>query len=99
MAATLLRIAQEALANTERHSGAARAGVTLSYMGDEITLDVRDDGHGFDPAAVPARGRSGGFGLAGMRVRAERLAGRLTLEAEPGHGTAISARVPLARHD
>jgi signal transduction histidine kinase len=99
VAATLLRIAQEALANTERHSGAARAGVTLSYMGDEITLDVRDDGHGFDPAAVPARGRSGGFGLAGMRVRAERLAGRLTLEAEPGHGTAISARVPLARHD
>ncbi|MGW4163728.1 sensor histidine kinase [Streptomyces sp. NPDC004788] len=95
IAATLLRIAQEALANAERHSGAARAGVTLSYMGDEITLDVRDDGQGFDPAAVPARSRAGGFGLDGMRARAERLAGHLTLEAEPGHGTAVSARVPL----
>ncbi|MFJ9825546.1 sensor histidine kinase [Streptomyces sp. NPDC101160] len=95
IAATLLRIAQEALANAERHSGAARAGVTLSYMGDEITLDVRDDGQGFDPAAVPARSRAGGFGLDGMRARAERLAGHLTLETEPGHGTAVSARVPL----
>ncbi|MEV7280954.1 sensor histidine kinase [Streptomyces sp. NPDC093111] len=99
IAATLLRIAQEALANAERHSGAARAGVTLSYMGDELTLDVRDDGHGFDPAAVPARHRTGGFGLHGMRARAERLAGSLALETEPGHGTAISARVPLAPHD
>ncbi|MET9953074.1 sensor histidine kinase [Streptomyces sp. NPDC006339] len=99
IAATLLRIAQEALANAERHSGASRAGVTLSYMGDEITLDVRDDGRGFDPAAVPARDRDGGFGLDGMRARAERLAGTLALETEPGHGTAIGARVPLGRHD
>ncbi|MEU8762198.1 sensor histidine kinase [Streptomyces sp. NPDC048659] len=99
IAATLLRIAQEALANAEKHSGATRAGVTLSYMGDEITLDVRDDGRGFDPAALPARHRTGGFGLAGMRARAERLAGALTLEAEPGMGTAVSARVPLAPHD
>ncbi|MFJ3904702.1 sensor histidine kinase [Streptomyces sp. NPDC090025] len=93
--ASLLRIAQEALANAERHSGAARAGVTLSYMGDEITLDVRDDGRGFTADAVPAPSRAGGFGLGGMRARAERLAGRLTVESEPGHGTAISARVPL----
>ncbi|MFE6101644.1 sensor histidine kinase [Streptomyces laurentii] len=99
IAATLLRITEEALANAERHSGAARAGVTLSYMGDEITLDVRDDGRGFDPAAVPARTRAGGFGLGGMRARAERLAGALTVESEPGHGTAISARVPLAPQD
>ncbi|MFG2112864.1 sensor histidine kinase [Streptomyces sp. NPDC048718] len=99
IAATLLRITEEALANAERHSGAARAGVTLSYMGDEITLDVRDDGRGFDPATVPARSGAGGFGLGGMRARAERLAGALTVEAEPGHGTAISARVPLAYPD
>ncbi|MGK5632468.1 sensor histidine kinase [Streptomyces sp. URMC 123] len=99
VAATLLRIAQEALANTERHSGAARAGVTLSYMGDEITLDVRDDGRGFDPLAVPARTAGGGFGLGGMRARAERLAGGVAVESAPGDGTAISARVPLVRHD
>ncbi|MFD9031903.1 sensor histidine kinase [Streptomyces sp. NPDC059567] len=98
VAATLLRIAQEALANAERHSGASRAGVTLSYMGDEVTLDVRDDGRGFDPGAVPARTGGGGFGLDGMRARAERLAGAVALETEPGEGTAISARVPLVHH-
>ncbi|MEU6877834.1 sensor histidine kinase [Streptomyces sp. NPDC046712] len=100
LAATLLRIAQEALANAERHSGASRAGVTLSYMGDEITLDVRDDGRGFDPGSVPARtAGGGGFGLDGMRARAERLAGCVTLETAPGEGTAISARVPLVHHE
>ncbi|MCX5228782.1 sensor histidine kinase [Streptomyces sp. NPDC006553] len=96
VAATLLRIAQEALSNAARHSGAGRAGVTLSYMGDEITLDVRDDGRGFDPLARPERGcDGGGFGLDGMRARAERLAGSVAVETAPGEGTAISARVPL----
>ncbi|GAT83645.1 histidine kinase [Streptomyces sp. F-3] len=99
VAATLLRIAQEALSNTARHARATRVGVTLSYIGDEVTLDIRDDGCGFDPLALPARSRTGGFGLDGMRARAERIAGFLDVESEPGHGTAVSARVPLVRHD
>ncbi|MQA94474.1 MAG: sensor histidine kinase [Streptosporangiales bacterium] len=94
VAGTLLRIAQEALANAGRYAHAGRVGVTLSYMDDEITLDVRDDGRGFDPAAVAGHG----FGLAGMRARAERLAGSLEVESAPGAGTAVSARVPLVRH-
>ncbi|XVQ11109.1 sensor histidine kinase [Spirillospora sp. CA-255316] len=89
--ATLLRIAQEALANATRHAGADRVGVTLSYMDDEVTLDVRDDGRGF---TRPTRG----FGLNGMRERAERVLGTLEIESEPGQGTAVSARVPLVRH-
>ncbi|NEA24889.1 sensor histidine kinase [Actinomadura bangladeshensis] len=89
--ATLLRIAQEALANATRHAHADRIGVTLSYMDDEVTLDVRDDGRGFT-------GPSAGFGLIGMRERAERVAGSLEVESEPGRGTAVSARVPLIRH-
>ncbi|MEV8567794.1 sensor histidine kinase [Streptomyces sp. NPDC051322] len=96
--ATLLRIAQEALANTARHAGAGRVGVTLSFMDDEMTLDVRDDGRGFDPHAVAPRSTSGGFGLGGMRARAERIAGTVVVESEPGYGTAVSARVPLVRH-
>lgn len=92
--ATLLRIAQEALTNTAKHARATRVGVTLSYMGDEITLDVRDDGRGFDPAAEAGLG----YGLTGMRARAERLAGTVDTESEPGFGTAISARVPLVNH-
>ncbi|WP_339131657.1 sensor histidine kinase [Streptomyces sp. f51] len=99
VAATLLRIAQEALSNAARHAAATRVGVTLSFMGDEVTLDVRDDGRGFDPIGVPARTGTGGFGLDGMRARAERIAGHLAVESEPGHGTALSARVPLVRHD
>ncbi|MFC9427993.1 sensor histidine kinase [Streptomyces sp. NPDC056987] len=99
VAATLLRIAQEALANTDRHAAARRVGVTLSYMGDEITLDIRDDGRGFDALSPPPRSGTGGFGLAGMRARAERLAGTVTVESAPGEGTAVSARVPLVRHD
>ncbi|MEV5956993.1 sensor histidine kinase [Streptomyces sp. NPDC051987] len=103
VAATLLRIVQEALSNAARHARASRVGVTLCYLGDfpggEVILDIRDDGTGFDPLAVPARSRAGGFGLDGMRARAERIAGSLTVESEPGLGTALSARVPLVRHD
>ncbi|MFE9819757.1 sensor histidine kinase [Streptomyces sp. NPDC005773] len=95
--ATLLRIAEEALANAARHAGASRAGVTLSYMGDEISLDVRDDGRGFDPAALPPYRGAGGFGLGGMRARAERIAGTVEVETGPGLGTAVCARVPMVR--
>jgi signal transduction histidine kinase len=97
--ATLLRIAEEALSNAARHAHAGRLGVTLSYMAGEVTLDVRDDGRGFDLLDLPARTPTGGFGLDGMRARAERIAGTLTVESEPGGGTAVSARVPLVRHD
>ncbi|GAA3087897.1 signal transduction histidine kinase [Kribbella aluminosa] len=96
--ATLLRITQEALANVSKHAAATRVGVTLSFMDDEVTVDIRDDGKGFDPLALPARSGTGGFGLEGMRARAERIAGSLTVEAEPGFGTAISAHVPLVLH-
>ncbi len=104
--AALLRTAQEALANIARHAAATRAGLTLSYMDDEVVLDVRDDGRGFDPArapGTPAAGRTGdpamparagGFGLVAMRQRIEGLSGTLHVESEPGLGTAISARVP-----
>ncbi|MFJ7490012.1 sensor histidine kinase [Streptomyces sp. NPDC097727] len=98
IAATLLRIAEEALANVGRHAGASRVGITLSFMGDELTLDVRDDGRGFDPAALPPYGGAGGFGLGGMRARAERIAGTVEVETEPGRGTAVCARVPLVQH-
>ena len=96
--AALLRTAQEALANVAKHAAATRVGLTLSYMDDEVVLDVRDDGMGFDPArtaaAAVAPAASGGFGLVAMRQRIEGLSGTLDVESEPGLGTAISARVP-----
>jgi signal transduction histidine kinase len=99
---TLLRVAQEALANVAKHARASRAGVTLSYMEDVVTLDVRDDGVGFtapqpaDPQPV-TNGQletDGGFGLIAMRQRVARLAGQLEIESEPGAGAAISASLP-----
>ncbi len=89
----LLRVAQEALANVARHAGATRAGLTLSFIGDVVTLDVRDDGVGFAVPEPDAAGSSG-FGLSGMRQRIARVAGSLAIESEPGGGTALSARVP-----
>jgi signal transduction histidine kinase len=92
---TLLRVAQEALANVAKHARASRAGVTLSYMEDVVTLDVRDDGTGFAVTGpAPDDGRSGGFGLIAMRQRVNRLAGQLEIESEPGTGTAVSATLP-----
>jgi len=69
--------------------------VTLSYMEDVVTLDVRDDGIGFDLAGLPGEVADGsGFGLTGMRQRVGRIAGRLEIESSPGEGTAVSATVP-----
>jgi signal transduction histidine kinase len=91
---TLLRTAQEALANVARHAAAGRVALTLSYMEDVVTLDVRDDGAGFDPARSRTQGYDGGYGLTAMRERVQRIAGTLEIESEPGAGTAISACVP-----
>jgi signal transduction histidine kinase len=92
--ATLLRTAQEGLANVAKHADAGRVGLTLSYMEDVVTLDVRDDGAGFDPAEPREATADGGFGLRAMRERLSRIAGTLEVESEPGAGTAISACVP-----
>ncbi|WP_306206505.1 sensor histidine kinase [Actinoplanes sp. RD1] len=92
--ATLLRTAQEALANVARHAAAGRVALTLSYMEELVTLDVRDDGAGFDPAAPRERTDAGGYGLTAMRDRLHRVAGSLEIESEPGAGTAVSACVP-----
>jgi signal transduction histidine kinase len=92
---TLLRAAQEALANVAKHASARRVGLTLSYMGDVVTLDVRDDGVGFAVDGAPARANGdGGYGLLGMRERVQGLAGTLEIESELGAGTALSVRVP-----
>ncbi|MGW6269014.1 sensor histidine kinase [Streptomyces sp. NPDC055060] len=95
----LLRTAQSALANTVRHAGAGRAEITLSFMDTSVSLDVVDDGRGFDPASVPrgggTGGHDGGFGLPAMRARARSMGGTLSVESAPGHGTAVAVTLPL----
>lgn len=93
---TLLRIAQGSLANVARHAGARRAEVTLSYMTDEVALDIVDDGRGFTPADSGAHSPDS-FGLTAIRQRVERLGGSFVLESAPGQGTALAVTFPTGQ--
>lgn len=86
---TLLRLAQTVTANVVQHADADRAIITLSRDGDDLLLDVVDDGIGFDPD------RETGFGLRTARARAASVGGRLTIESAPGSPTAVQASLPL----
>ncbi|MFE1955579.1 GAF domain-containing sensor histidine kinase [Streptomyces sp. NPDC059524] len=88
----LLRVAQEALHNALRHSGAGEVGVTLEKYGTGAVLRVTDDGTGFEPHAIRRAGRH--LGLVSMRDRASGVGGRLTVESAPGKGTTIEMEVP-----
>ncbi|MBY8866107.1 MULTISPECIES: GAF domain-containing sensor histidine kinase [Streptomyces] len=88
----VLRVAQEALHNALRHSGADHVDVTLERRGCGAVLRVADDGSGFDQHAVRGAGRH--LGLVSMRDRASGAGGTLTVESAPGKGTAIEMEVP-----
>ncbi|MFC9532233.1 GAF domain-containing sensor histidine kinase [Streptomyces sp. NPDC056975] len=88
----MLRVAQEALHNALRHSGAEHVRVTLDKRGPGAVLRVTDDGGGFEPNAVRHAGRH--LGLVSMRDRSGGVGGRLTVESEPGKGTTIEMEVP-----
>ena len=82
----LLRAAQESLSNISKHAGASHAAVTLSFMDDVVTLDVRDDGAGFLVVHGNGSREGGGYGLTGMRQRVEQLDGTMEIESQPGKG-------------
>jgi signal transduction histidine kinase len=88
----MLRVAQEALHNALRHSGAEQVDVTLERHDGLVTLRVTDDGSGFDPRSIRRAGRH--LGLVSMRDRASGVGGRLTVESAPGKGTTIEMEVP-----
>jgi signal transduction histidine kinase len=84
----LLRVVQEALTNTRKHSGARRVTVRIECSGPAVTLAIEDDGVGFDPATV-ATSMEGGFGLASMRERVEGIGGTLDVHTAPNEGTSV----------
>jgi two-component system sensor histidine kinase UhpB len=84
------RVAQEALANVQRHAGARRATVSVQRQGDALVLQVEDDGDGFDPLA-----QTHGLGLLGAAERAAGLGGRLAVSSEAGGGTRIRMTLPV----
>jgi two-component system NarL family sensor kinase len=93
------RTAQEALQNVVKHARARAVRVQLSVQDDHVLLEVRDDGQGLAAAAQARTGGSAdptGFGLSGMRKRAELLGGKLELSSSPGRGTTVRLVVPVS---
>ncbi len=94
----LFRIAQEAISNALKHSRCTRARVALRVEGGEVVLEVADDGVGFDASGMQRR-HTAGFGLVGMRERAESLGGSLHIRSVKGGGTSVVARLPVRGMD
>ncbi len=93
----MLRIAGEALANTERHAAATQVDVQLQYERDKLLLTVEDDGHGFRFA--DAMSMDGHYGLRGMQERADGLGARLMVRSAVGEGTTLRLEVPLGAEE
>jgi signal transduction histidine kinase len=89
----LLRIGQEAITNSMKHAHAKQIEVELEFADKEVRLRVNDNGKGFNDVRPPV-GESG-FGLLGMRERAEQLQARLTIRSNPGRGTEVILIVPV----
>ncbi len=94
---TVLRVAQEALTNCRKHARAKHVWVTLSYMNNLVSLNVQDDGLGFDPNQrhTGTSDHSGGVGLNSMRQRVEQLGGTILLQSTPGKGATLMAALPV----
>ena len=90
------RVAGEALRNAFRHAHARRIEVEIRYDERQFRLRVRDNGKGMDPNLMVGNGRAGHFGLRGMRERAERAGGTLTVWSEIESGTEVELRIPAA---
>ncbi len=89
---TIYRIVQEALTNAVKNGHATRGAVEVIEGQSMIEMSIRDDGDGFDPATL-----TDGFGVLGMRERAELLHGTLDIESAPGQGTTVRCTLPVQR--
>jgi two-component system sensor histidine kinase DegS len=89
----VLRVAQEALQNVRKHAGASLVVVSTGIIDGDWTLEVRDDGRGFDTEAVAARGRRN-FGLQFMRERAALIGARFDVRSRPDGGTVVRLAIP-----
>jgi signal transduction histidine kinase len=93
----LFRVVQEAISNIVRHGKADSVLIQVALRGDELGIEIEDDGVGFDMAGLPPAGSSRrGLGLMGMRERVELLGGRLEIDTSPGQGVRVAVTVPLA---
>ena len=89
---TIFRVVSEALSNVRRHAAARHVDVRIDADAQAVRVRIRDDGRGFDAASSP-----GGFGIVGMKERAESLNGTLELQSSEGDGTTLVASLPLEK--
>jgi signal transduction histidine kinase len=93
----LYRLTQEGLNNVRRHAQATHVDVTLAYTRQAVTLNVSDDGVGFEvPSNQKELSKSGGLGLMGIHERARLFGGEASIESAPGKGTTIRVDIPLS---
>lgn len=98
IAANMVSVCQEAIANVQHHASASKLEVGVVFHGDRVELVVSDDGAGFDVSALTGAG----YGIASMKSRADRLEGALSIESAKGQGTQVKLTIPLeakTRHD
>ncbi len=95
-ATAVFRIVQESLVNVAKHAAATQVVVRVTLEGDQVTLQVRDNGRGFD---VGAPRKAASLGLAGLRERAHLLKGTLQIDSVPGTGTTVQATIPVGGAD
>lgn len=93
----LFRVVQEGLANVHRHSGSPTAEIRVAKRRGEVSVEIRDKGHGI-PRRQVSQGMTRGVGIAGMRERLHELGGRLEVRSSP-RGTTLRAAVPVASSD
>ena len=95
VATALLRTARGALANVSEHAHATEVTATLTYQNTSVSLDVLDNGCGFDPTVMSVGQGYRGRGIAGIRSRIAALEGEVVVESTPGEGTALAVSLPL----
>ncbi|HEU0282472.1 MAG TPA: PAS domain S-box protein [Gallionella sp.] len=88
----VFRIVQESLTNVARYAAANSVEITIGRHGEDVFVEVRDDGKGFDPAAISAKNS---FGLMGMRERALAVGGKVEITSAPSKGTVVSVHIPI----
>jgi signal transduction histidine kinase len=95
METALFRVCQETMSNVARHAQATAVLVQVGVEGDEVVIDIEDDGKGFEPETAGQREGRRPWGLMGIRERAEILGGSARIDSAPGQGTRVAVRIPL----
>jgi signal transduction histidine kinase len=95
----LFRAVQETITNIVRHARAETVLIQGAIRPGNVTIEIEDDGQGFDPASIPTSAEGGrGLGLAGIRERMELLGGEARIESSPGHGTRVLLTAPIGEN-